>query len=254
MVSELQSIIARDGYEVAKKLGKSSNDSGETPLLLAIKGNHKEMVKFLVRELKTPFNKLGRLFWNGADYEAVTPLFAAIVSGQYEIVAILLEENILEYLSVIKQVLKSNKLSRLQKIDTLELMGAAFFLHCTHFYEALCQEVGLLYWKYAMKLRYSTKDNEPDIPKTAQDLFSQKFFRNASELTTMEELDAASRKGGIEFFKIQALLVCWRILNRMDPRQNHFFLNHFYEHAVQRLSNQLKMDAFAFILEEFYAR
>ena len=257
VVSSLQDIIARDGKKVAFKLANSFNELGETPLLLAVKGNHEDMVKFLIKNLNAPVNRLGRLLWNGTDYGEVTPLVAAILSGQHylSIVDVLVKEDILMYRDVIKHVLKS-KILRLQKIDILELTGAAYFLHLNG---ETSHKVGLLYWRCAMLLRYSEKNGELVIPKTTQgDDLCERFrnhFENVSEVTTMEELDTTSRNEDIQFFKIQALLASQRILNRIDHHKpNQFFLTNFYEYAVdQQLSNHLKIDAFALILESFDA-
>ena len=44
-------MVTVNGKELMAQLARSSNDLGETPLILAVKRNHEEMVKFLVEEL-----------------------------------------------------------------------------------------------------------------------------------------------------------------------------------------------------------
>ena len=77
---EVRSMVITNGKELMVQLARSSNDFGETPLILAVKGNHKEMVKLLVEELDAPIGQTGRFMWKGIDYQAVPPLFSAILA------------------------------------------------------------------------------------------------------------------------------------------------------------------------------
>ena len=77
---EVRSIATVSGKELMVQLARSSNDFGETPLILAVKGNHKEMVELLVQELDAPIGQTGRFVWKGIDYQAVPPLFSAILA------------------------------------------------------------------------------------------------------------------------------------------------------------------------------
>ena len=47
----MQKIVNSCGLKLTAKFAKSLNDEGETPLIIAVKGNHLEVVKFLVHEL-----------------------------------------------------------------------------------------------------------------------------------------------------------------------------------------------------------
>ena len=51
-VTGLKEIVAENGPEVLAEVIKSMNSKGETPLIVAIKGQHFEMVKFLVKHFK----------------------------------------------------------------------------------------------------------------------------------------------------------------------------------------------------------
>ena len=51
-VTGLKQIIAETKPEVVTEIVKSTNSQGETPLLLAIKRQNLDMVKYLVEELK----------------------------------------------------------------------------------------------------------------------------------------------------------------------------------------------------------
>ena len=60
---EVRSMVITNGKELMVQLARSSNDFGETPLILAVKGNHKEMVELLVQELDAPIGQTGRFVW-----------------------------------------------------------------------------------------------------------------------------------------------------------------------------------------------
>ena len=78
-VDELKKILAGSQRDETAQIANSFNELGETPLIEAIKGNHLEMVRFLVRDLKANCSQLGRFTWKGLDHEEAPPLFAAIV-------------------------------------------------------------------------------------------------------------------------------------------------------------------------------
>ena len=67
-IDEVRNLVAVDGKEQMVQLARSSNDLGETPLILAVKRNHEEMVKLLVEELEAPIGQIGRFKWKGIDY------------------------------------------------------------------------------------------------------------------------------------------------------------------------------------------
>ena len=54
---EVRSMVTTNGKEFMVQLACSSNDLGETPLILAVKGNHEEMVKLLVEGWDAPIGQ-----------------------------------------------------------------------------------------------------------------------------------------------------------------------------------------------------
>ena len=59
-VPELQELLKKMEPDVKVRIANSFNTEGETALIVAIKGNHQEMVKFLVEEMKADIFKMGR--------------------------------------------------------------------------------------------------------------------------------------------------------------------------------------------------
>ena len=80
-VPELQELLKKMEPDVKVRISNSFNTEGETALIVAIKGNHQEMVKFLVEEMKADIFKMGRFKWKGLDYEEAMPLFVAVLSA-----------------------------------------------------------------------------------------------------------------------------------------------------------------------------
>ena len=57
LIDEVRSMVTTNGKEFMVQLACSSNDLGETPLILAVKGNHKEMMKLLVEGWDAPIGQ-----------------------------------------------------------------------------------------------------------------------------------------------------------------------------------------------------
>ena len=76
-VASLKEIVAENEPDVVAEIVQSKNSQGETPLLVAIREQHFEMVKYLVDDLKADIGQMG-LVWNGLTNMTVPPLFAAI--------------------------------------------------------------------------------------------------------------------------------------------------------------------------------
>ena len=225
-VGEVRSMVTTNGKERMVQLARSSNDLGETPLILAVKGNHEKMVELLVEGLDTPIGQTGRFIWKGIDYQAVPPLFAAILAEHTDsmpMLKLLIEKDLPENNNspAVLDSIMSSSIPRAQKIDVLEFVGAAYFL------ESFDPDVCIEYWIQAMELRQSTADGGPPIPKDPQVLSEaiQEIFGVVSEVITMEQLlelrdaldtETVSRK--------QALLVMHRILKHIEPGLNLFFL------------------------------
>ena len=158
-------------------------------VLLFIKGNHFPVVRFLIKEFvkDEDIGQTAAFVWKGVEYVDVPPLFAAILSDQtthLEIINFLIDEDLLnDFPAVIDPILQSITIPRLQKIDMLELMGAAYILRS---YQGKGSQFGLLCWKHAMILRQST-ENEVHIPKTQDNCErNMNVFDNVIEISTLE--------------------------------------------------------------------
>ena len=224
-IDEVRSMAIVSGTELMVQLAHSSNDLGETPLILAIKGNYEKMVELLVQELDAPIGQTGRFFWKGIDYQAVAPLFVAILAEHADSISVPMP--ILKFL--IGKDLLANHNSRpagldsvmsssvplTQKIDILELMGAAYISENRSTFAMKC-------WMQALVLRQSTEDVEP-FPQDLDERF-QRMMENTQEITSMEQLQELAAVLNPLPTNTQALLVSRRILSRIDPGINVFFL------------------------------
>ena len=84
-IDELRALSTKYGENVVNYLAQSYTDEGSTPLLLAIRYERLDLVKFLMEELEARLNQTGRFVWEEEEYEDVPPLFAAVISGQLSI-------------------------------------------------------------------------------------------------------------------------------------------------------------------------
>ncbi len=127
LVDELQEMLAIHGLDVMTNLAKSYNGTGETPLLMAIKRSDQYTVKFLIEHLDVCVSQRGRFSWKEFDWLEVPPLFAAIISGQKTVINLLIEREALSSVPFTEaDSIASSSISRQEKIDVLELMGAAY--------------------------------------------------------------------------------------------------------------------------------
>jgi hypothetical protein len=120
--------------------------------------------------------------------------------------------------------IKSSTISREDKIDALELMGAAYV-----FFNMDSSTYAISIWKEATRLRHSTVDGEPAIPKVIPQHQSSSLFAKAmgftSEFATLEHLDQLQAQLNFDFgypelnLYTQALLVSQRMLHQSDPEQ-----------------------------------
>ena len=244
------------GPEVTTELSKSYNEHVETPLLVAIKNANLNMVKYLVGKLDVPLGQIGRFVWTGVEYVDVPALYVAIVSGEMDIAAYLLsqEVNSFQTAAIVESIVSSLN-QRQEKINILELMGAFNF----YFYESdPSRQNGLVYWRAAMNLRHSTIDGEPTIPKTiVPSDFVGLNFGFTPEFTTLEQLEQYTP---LQLFT-QAILVGHRILNVVSPgpHQHQFILTflcqcasiYFYREEQRRYAINILM-FFLQQLQELY--
>ena len=169
--------------------------------------HHRGTVDFLIKKLNVPTDQLGRFFWKGVEYLEMPPLYAAIISEQWESSHYLsLADNLIQkdlcygdrFPHFLDSIVLSN-CTRRQKIDFLELMGAAYLLHRDNeSREEMAMkrsEYGLLCWTKAMHLRELTTDGGPAYPKVPYNLseLAQKSFENIMEFRTSEQLDQIRR-------------------------------------------------------------
>ena len=272
-VKDLQKLLGANGRKITTDMAKSFKECGETPLLLAIKKNNHLMVAFLVEVLDAPVNQMGRFLWNGIDYPEVPPLFAAIISQKTFdplIVKCLIialntgkrQTHLISVNALIDSILESPNSNRVQKIDILELIGAAFILaFIRDFIEVQPDllEFAVDCWKKAMILRQATPESEPPIPKIIpRNPFlknGRTLFDNYSEFTALEELVQMAASVNNNWFVSQALLVTNRIVNTITPVPNLYLLwNLAYGYDGRFTTLKVLIDIHMYVLEILEAR
>ena len=252
-VDEIKSMVTVNSKELMVHLARSSNDLGETPLILAVKGNHEKMVELLIEDLGALVVQTGRFLWKGIDYQAVPPLFVAIFAEHTDpmpIIKFLIEKDLPENANSPAGLdsIVSSSVPITQKIDILELMAAAYILQKKF-------TSGMKYWMEALGLRQSTEDVGP-LPQDFDEHF-RRMMGGATEITSMEQLQDLATTLNPVAWNIQALLISRRILSRIDPDGFHLF---FLRLCIQRiiLCRELRQlthmfDFSIFVLELFDA-
>ena len=262
-VDELKKMIV-DCSEETTKIANSFNDEGETPLIVAIKGNHPEMVRFLVRELKADICQLGRFTWKNLDYLESPPLFAAIMcDNRPDMITIkFLIYQTTEPSTIFYSISSSDFLTRNQKIDVLELVGAAYCLIKLSHLNSL--KFAARFWSEALSLRRGDSSRSP-VPKIPLQLSecARKVFGNVSEFTTDEVIDEICESTLDEFrlirseYHLQALLMIQRIMSQIHPDPHRFFLNHLFVYGerlfIKEAQYSQAMDVVFLALEAFPA-
>ena len=254
-VEEVRTFVATHGWILTKELVNSSiENGGDTPLFMAVKGNQEKMVYFL-EQLTSPIRQIGSFVWRGLRYEGVPPTFVALVCGNKIRPAIIESLTFKEVTggNFLQSVVSGNNTQQ-QKIDALELVGAAFILE--DFGVGKHEEFGLDCWKQAMVLRQATS-GEPAIPKTGTHERIVQLF-NTTEVATTEELEVLA-VGNKKLLLIQALVVLHRILQHAHPIPSLFFLHHFSRFILYNKEVYLNSmepihvaNALLFILEAFH--
>ncbi len=246
-VKEVEKFLNKNGKKETAALAKTINKEGETPLLLAIKGDHEDMVKFLIEKLKVSSRQLGRFSWNGVHFPHAPPLFAAVVSAKSVCLSIVdtliySEDKEFDFASfdpgaedddeIFADSIVSSSLTRQQKIDVLELLGAVYIIKTS--IVKLYTAVEL--WKRAILLREPTDNDEPEIPKVTYSLSecAQKVFGNISEFESWEELVqmASEPTQNYLWFKYQSFLISLRIMRQIHPDPNSFSLFVLYYYGT----------------------
>ena len=225
-VAGLKEILAETGPEVAAEIVKSFNRKGETPLLLAIKGQHFQMVQYLVDELKADIGQLG-LVWYELDCMKAPPLLAAILydnSRHQNIANYLMDRDSANASSVVLNSIHSSSIPQQRKTNLLKLVGASYLLKNPCPFEFL--EFGKKCWSDAMTLRCESTSSLPERPHQLSE-WARNVFGNALEFKTMEELEEISGNQ----LKIQALLIIERIGKRFHPGPHPFFLRLLFDNV-----------------------
>ncbi len=237
-MTELEEILATKGPEITKVLATSVDEQGTSPMMIAIRHECYKVVAFLIANFGVDVTGChGTFEWSGTKYYNVSPLCAAIISRQLGIISqfITIQHGQLDKVIADMEEIKSSSISREDKIEVLELMGAAYV-----FYNRDSSTYAIFIWKEAMRLRHSTVNGEPAIPKVIPPQSSYLFAKAmgfTSEFTTLEHLDQLEAQlnfdGGYPEWNIytQALLVSQRMLHQSEPEQHKYILAHLCEYA-----------------------
>ena len=190
---------------------------------MAIKGQHFEMVKYLVEELKADIGQLGQV-WNGLDYLVAPPLFSAILydsSPNESIINYLMELDSANESSVVLNSIKSSNLPLQDKIDLMKFVGAVYLLNSSFLSQKVLNFVKKC-WYDALALRSESINTMHMVPT-----WFTEWARNAgsvSEFTTVEELERID----LFQFQFQSLLVIERIGSRILRGPFPFFLRRLF--------------------------
>jgi len=238
-VSQMEKIIAKHGQIPTALLIASLDDCGISFMLTAIRNESYETFYFLLEmacHAGVDVHLHGTFEWDGIKYSNVSPLCAAIISRQSIIVDqfIIIEQGKLNKVRAGMQGIKSSSISREEKIEALELMGAAYV-----FYSKDSSTYAISIWEETARLRLSTSDGEPAIPKKISPhshLFA-KAMGFTLEFATLEELRQLKARldfdnGHLEVnLFTQALLISQRILDQSDYEQRKYILTELCEYA-----------------------
>ena len=235
-VAGLREIVADIGPEAAAEIIKSLKSKGETPLLVAIKRQNFQMVKFLVDNLKADIGQLG-LVWNGLKNLMVPPLFSAIIYGSslhQEIINYLMDQDSANESSVVLNSIHSSNLPQEQKTNLLKLVGAVYVLRARTMEDEACS-FGKKCWSVAVDLQGPSTIGILKNPHQLSE-WARKLFGTASEFKTREDLDLPH---SFDQLKIQAFLIVERIGRLIHRGPHPFFLSRLFEHRhlLARIQN-----------------
>ena len=229
-VEAFREVVNSCGLEQTAEYAKSQNEERETPLIVAVKGEHYEVVEFLVDELHVSVGQTGRFLWNGVDYLQVPPLLAAIICGKLSyqpIIDLLIARDVAN--PVVLESILSSSIPRSVKIDILELIGAAYVLNETE------RRIAMDFWFHATSLRQSTA-TEPAIPKLPYNLTGrdQKIFGQPFEFSTVEQLKELPNQPYYKPILTEAILTLRRVTSEINPEPNLFFLKSIYGYCYSK--------------------
>ena len=276
-VEALQKLLKKTKHQERAKIADAFNSSKETPLLVAIKRNDQEMVRFLIEELNADISKAGSFNWKGVNYTEALPLFAAILSDSTSnvyIVNFLAAQDTTYDINVCDL---SNVIQLTQKIDMLELMGAVYMLNpdsettivdqCQFDFPKLdpkcVARIATECWFLALQLRdeLTGKLSDSSFMKTPSSLskFAQIVFGTVAEFRTQHELEQMFAQKSRSLLESQALLVLQRILTRIDPDPHFFYIRRLLQFGKDWFSESANeynrvVNVVLLALEPFHAR
>ena len=254
-VASLKEIVAENEPDVVAEIVQSKNSQGETPLLVAIREQHFEMVKYLVDDLKADIGQMG-LVWNGLTNMTVPPLFAAInyyypklAKQDFQIAIYLMDQDTVNESSVVLNSVKSSNIPLQDKMDILKFIGATHVLTPKEEDDSRFL-FGKICWREAMALRTQSSTT---IPKMTKFYEWAKKVRGIGDSAAMDEMLEGDRP--IAFFKLEALIIIEKIGSRILRGPHPFFLSrclqHYHSLLIENPSHTF--DLLMLILEELRA-
>ena len=235
------------GHEEQFRIANYANSEGETPLIVAIKGNHNDMFDYLVSVMGANVYQLGQFMWKGLDYSQVPPLFAAVLCEtdmQHRIIYSLIDYDLTS--NNCKpgciDAIMSSSLTQTQKVNVLKLLGAVYILEETESRKSV--EFGLHYWSNATSIRLEGVTSPPKPHQVSE--WAGKVFGDVIEFETLVELhEILNRPVSEDHLNLQALLIVHRVMSEICPHScpylSHSFLrfaeslvtNHLYSRAIE---------------------
>ena len=267
LVTNLQELVNRSEPEEIVEMINLFNSEGETPLIVAIKEDRYDIVKFLVEDVRADTTETGRFKWKGIVYEEALPLFVAILSsrtGTQSIVNFLMSQDTDTYraFSDLKSYFSSITMPCSQQFDILDLIGSAYMLY-PNFDPVDRIRIATICWSWILEFRdlRFVQTSDPSFLKTPNSLSesAQKIFGQTTEFRTEDELNEIyySQEYHIRF-QTQALLVIERITSRLDPDPNPFYLRCLLQYGTDWFTTapqyNCMVDVVNFILELFQSR
>ena len=206
-LDDLYEILGKTERKIMSNLAQSYNEMGETPLLVAINKRHPFVVQFLVDILEIDISQVGRFSWKDSNYLNIPPLFAAIISDQMSITNYLIETK--KDAVNLDLFMKGSTTTRLDKINVLELIGAAYILHGVRDSHLR----GLIYWEKAEILGQHVIVDGSSISKTFISYLIVFFImENSLDAMTLEEAEEKTKN---RLIIQQALYVGQQVLERL---------------------------------------
>ena len=231
-VDELKELVADSGLEERLKIANTLNSKGESPLIVAIKGNHDKMVEYLVEGLHASICQFGRFIWREFDYGEVAPLYAAVccdTSGEHPITDFLIGQDLIQNESpALVDLIMACPPTTVSRSDMLKLLGAAYIMseRDSEFLNGPFTgpfEFGLQFWTKAASIRLDDQSANPSTNNSTE--YTQKVFESASEFITEDQLqEMFDRPRSAFHFQTQAILIIQRVMGQLQSEPHPYFL------------------------------